>query len=360
MHDLHRLLGELASGTIHRAALVTLVARSGSSYRKPGARLLVTETTAVGAVSGGCLETSLHRIGREVIAQQRSRLVTIDTSREDDLLWGYGLGCPGVLQFLIEPIDGTAVPEWLAIIDDALQRRVRAVVVTEVAEKPRRLVLAGPDSSGDSTLHELATLGMTDGKSSLETLEDSRFFVEVVDPPLSLLIFGAGDDALPLPRLASELGWDTTVIDRRPGFARADRFPLAKRVIAAHVEEIDPALILSADAAVITTHHYETDRALLALLAPVNLRYIGIIGSPRRFAQLSEELGLADDPRIFGPAGLDLGAEGSTEIALSIVAQIRAVFAGRKGGALKARIAEEQTADIEGEALRVAACDLES
>lgn len=360
MHELRTILDELASERFASAALVTLVARSGSSYRKPGARMLVSDDSALGAVSGGCLESSLHLIAREVIAEQRSRLVTIDTSREDDLLWGYGLGCPGVLQFLVEPLSAGTPPQWLTAVGSALERHQRAIIVTEISVTPRRLVVSGDESVGDESLADLARNALETGTSSHVTSDDSEFFVEVVDPPLSILVFGAGDDAVPLTRFATELGWETTVVDRRPAFAKPERFPLAKRVIAAHVEEIDPELLKTADAAVITTHHYATDRALLELLAPTQLRYIGIVGSPRRFRQLTDELMLkSTDSRIFGPAGLDLGAEGAAEIALSIVAQIRAVFAGCDGGRIVSTPPDERVIALDDDAIRPVKCDLE-
>jgi xanthine dehydrogenase accessory factor len=331
MHELTRILSELRARDSEPAALVTLLARDGSSYRKPGARMLVFNDATLGVVSGGCLESSLHVMAREVIASGQSRLVTIDTSNEDDLLWGYGLGCPGVLRFLIEPLSPQTLPDWLTVVRSALDERQRTILVTELTDLPRRFTLSGGQGQGELTLHPLAAGAEGTGQSHLASLDGAEFFVEVIDPPLSLLILGGGDDALPLTRFATELGWKTTVIDRRPAFARQERFPRST-VVCAHPNEMSPDLVASVDAAIITTHHYPTDRALLELLAPSAIRYIGVIGSPRRFRQLADELSLAAiGTRFFGPAGLDLGAEGSTEIALAIIAEIKAVMAGRNG-----------------------------
>lgn len=179
---------------------------------------------------------------------------------------------------------------------------------------------------------------MVSGKSSEVTIDGARAFVEVVEPPISLVIFGAADNAIPVVRIATELGWEVTIIDRRPAFATRARFPQAARVIAAHVEEIDWDLVEAADAALLMSHHYPTDKAVLERIASRRLPYIGVVGSRRRFQQLVGETGIPTE-RIFAPAGLDIGSEGPAEIALAIVAEIKAVLSGASGVPLREKAA---------------------
>jgi xanthine/CO dehydrogenase XdhC/CoxF family maturation factor len=174
---------------------------------------------------------------------------------------------------------------------------------------------------------------------------DLEFFIEVIAPPPTVLIFGAGHDAIPLASFAKELGWVVNVIDRRPAFATSDRFPKADKVVVGHAENLDEELFVNENAvAAIMTHHYDSDRELVRRLINSNCRYIGILGPKQRTADILRDLSnsgvtinKAVLDRIHAPVGLDIGAATPEGIALSIVAEIQAVLAGRDGGHLKHR-----------------------
>jgi xanthine dehydrogenase accessory factor len=170
-------------------------------------------------------------------------------------------------------------------------------------------------------------------------------FVEVIQPPLALTIFGTGDDAIPLANFASLLGWQTTILDYRPAFATPDRFPLADRLLPGRPDAALATLALDERSAVVLmSHNYEQDKAFLYRLLSANVSYIGILGPVKRTDRLLNDLradgiSLADDflARLHSPAGLDIGSETPEEIALSIIAEIQAAHTLTTGVSLRDR-----------------------
>jgi xanthine dehydrogenase accessory factor len=344
-----------------RMALATIVAVRGSTYRRPGARLLVPEDGApIGNISGGCLEGDVADMARVVLKEGQARLAGWDLTADDDDVWGLGLGCNGAIEVFIEPADqAVAVTHALRTALD----EERPIAVVTVLESPDRSAAApgarivvtedGPveGSLGDDDLDGAAAArareALASGRSEIAAFEPSvRAFVEVLEPPLRLVVCGAGHDAIPLVRAAAGVGWRVTVADDRPAFLSKDRFPDAH----AFVRLDDPADV-AADApldrrtfAVVMTHNYLRDRAYLRALLTTDVGYIAMLGPAARTYRLlgdlrdaGVELTDADLGRIHGPAGLDLGAEGPDEIAQAIIAEIVAVRHGRTGGMLRER-----------------------
>ncbi len=307
------------------AVLATLVHVEGSSYRRPGARLLVTaDGRRIGAISGGCLEADLVERARGVRARGVAEVVTYDTTAENDLVWGVGLGCHGVVRVLLERID--AVPAWATELPSAWAGgRLLTLGVRHEGPDPQRwgTRLLGDDAAGG----------------------EPGEWVQRVKPPPALYVFGAGDDAQPLATLAATLGWHVTVADPRPAFATRERFPGALRVLAAPADELIPLLNPGPDALVVVmTHHYVHDRPLLRALAGRPLTYVGLLGPRRRAERLLADLApaapaaIADlTRRLRAPVGLDLGADGPEPVALAILAEMQAVLGGRDGRPLRER-----------------------
>jgi xanthine/CO dehydrogenase XdhC/CoxF family maturation factor len=302
--------------------LATLVSVSGSSYRRPGARLLLTgEKQRVGSISGGCLEEDVLIRAERVAASGRAEVVTYDTSAENDLVWGVGLGCHGVVDILLEKLPPR--PAWAEILAANLRSRTATpLAVVWQSENPARIGT------------HLAT--------ELPAISGDRVFLETVQPPTALTIFGAGDDAQPLLRLAKELGWHVTVADPRAAFATQERFPLADAVINGAAETLVARANPQADSlAVVMTHHYIHDVPVLRELLARPLHYIGLLGPKKRAEQICSDLGLApgspERARLHAPVGLDLGAETPEEVALSILAEMRAVLARRDARPLRER-----------------------
>ncbi|HEY0944012.1 MAG TPA: XdhC/CoxI family protein [Opitutaceae bacterium] len=310
-------------------ALATLVDVAGSSYRRAGARLLVgADATRIGSISGGCLEADVVERARAVLASGVPDVVTYDTTSENDLVWGVGLGCHGVVRVLIERV-APGSPWAPALAANSAQRRPTPLAVVWQAPATGGLPLG--------TRLDDASLPAANGSLSV--------FREVVLPPRPLLICGAGDDAQPLARLAKELGWHVTVSDPRPAFATAARFPEADTVVATPTATI--ASLVADDpraAAVIMTHHYVHDLPLLRALLPRRLAYLGLLGPKKRAERLLadvEKEGLVLTPemraRLHAPIGLDLGGDTPEAVALAMIAEMQSVLNGRNARPLRQR-----------------------
>jgi len=333
------------------AVLASVVQVEGSTYRRPGARMLVDDAERmIGLVSGGCLEGDLLEHARRVRAEGRPALVRYDHRGEDDVVWGLGLGCAGALDVLLEPV-WKERPGPLRWIGRWLAARRRGALATDLESGARFALEEGaarPEVEGDggtpTGLDAALADALATGRPRRLRLEGRDLWIEVFAPPLRLAVFGAGPDAEPLVRLATLLGWDVGVTDPRPVYARPERFPGAE-VHEAPAEEAVARLAPDADTfAVVMTHHYLHDKAILAGLLPGPAAYVGVLGPKRRTEDLLRDLedgGVAVPEerrtRLFGPAGLDVGADAPEEIALSIAAEIQAIAAGRSGGFLRDR-----------------------
>jgi len=320
--------------------LATVVATSGSTYRRAGARMLLTEGGwAAGSISGGCLEGDVVGSAWERTVNGPA-LVTYDSTSDQDIVWGFGLGCNGVVQVLMERLP--AGGGFLAFLAKCSADRTPVRSATVVSEGDRLgerwtddLPFAWAEVFGDDRA-EGARIREWNGLTLL---------LEAVLPPRPLVIYGAGHDAVPLVAAAKAVGWHVTVVDGRAAYAVRERFPEADRVLVAPPYE-DPAKlgIDSRTAVVVMTHHYLNDLDVLRKVLPSPAEYIGLLGPRVRTERLLGEM--KDAPptpyqlaRLHAPIGLDLGAEGPDEIALSIVAEIQAFFARRPAGHLNGRIA---------------------
>ncbi len=314
--EIQTILAALDEGP---AALATLIGVSGSSYRQPGARcLLLPDGTRIGSISGGCLEEDIGRRAAEVLANGNPQLTVYDTATENDLIWGTGLGCRGEVRVFVERLS-QPLPEWVGRLRENF--RLRRDTLLEV-------IYAGSDARSLGT--RLAR------EASVPA--DSHIYREKVPAPPSLVIFGAGDDAAPLTRLACELGWHIVVLDSRSAYATSSRFPQAH-----HVETVDAAsaarhpLIDDRSHVIVMSHRYRDDVALLRALLPRPLAYVGVLGPRQRTQRMLSELEAEDVPidsgtqaRIYSPVGLDLGGAAPETVALSIVAELQAFHSKRK------------------------------
>jgi xanthine dehydrogenase accessory factor len=364
---------ESRSARGERMALATIVAVKGSTYRQPGARLLVPETgPMVGNISGGCLEGEVEQVAREVMASREPRGLTFDLTADDEVVWGWGLGCNGVIDVFVEPADGAAEvarPLRLALQEDRPIAHVTVLDSAVASVRPGNHLIAHPDGEregslgapeSDSVFANEAERSLREGLSHIVTIGskegDVRAFVEVLEPRPRVLVCGAGHDAIPLVRHVSLLGWRVTVADDREAFLTQERFPEATDFLHTEPEKVaDGAQVDRRTHAVVMTHNFVRDLGYLRSLLGTDAAYIGMLGPRARLDRLLENLA-RDDVRpterdlakLHGPAGLDVGAEGPEEIAAAIVAEILAVRRGREAGFLRDRrgpIHERGTAD---------------
>lgn len=349
---------EKAVAANKKTALATVVLVEGSAYRRAGARMLITEDGELtGAISGGCLEGDALRKARMVILQQEPLLVTYDTMDDDDAKLGVGLGCNGIIHILIEPLtDGTT--NAIDLLKATIASKAHSVLVTIFSLENRkgiqpgtclhmayRTITSGGFEQlpyGDSVIDDAKNV-VIEQRSAIKHYGAYTAFVECVKPLISLIIVGAGNDAIPLSRLASVLGWSITVVDGRPNYATTQRFPLVSNLVVARPAEVLSHVVVNDQTAfVLMTHNYNYEIALLKELLPINPNYIGVLGPKKKLDRMLDELSVNGTnitaqnlDHIYGPTGLDIGSETSEEIALSIAAEIKAVFAQRNGAPLK-------------------------
>jgi len=341
-----------------RVALATVVHVEGSSYRRPGARMLVTEDGRLtGAISGGCLEGDALHKALFAIQQQQNKLVIYDTTGEDDLRFGVQLGCNGIVDILFEPIDSRQPHNPIQLLRELIRERRDAVLVTlfssdrtSAGQHPGTCLLhtggdirsSLPDEYKDIVLADVTT-AFQDKTSYFKQYPLFNGFVEYLSTPPALVIAGAGNDVMPLVEITSLLGWHTTVVDGRPHHATRERFSKADQVLVARPQEVLTSLRTDAHTLfVLMTHNYNYDIALLRELLQKDYPYIGILGPRKKLDRMIEELlqtGLKLDEQqlsiLHGPVGLDIGAETAQEIAVSIVAEIKAILSRREGNMLK-------------------------
>ncbi|MDQ2731947.1 MAG: XdhC family protein [Armatimonadota bacterium] len=345
------------------ALLATVVEVSGSTYRRPGARMMMTpDHWLAGSISGGCLEGSLLDEAW-LRTQDGPTVVTYDSTSDDDIVWGFGLGCRGMVRVIVERL----APDFhnpLRFVEECFERRqagalatVLSSIGTSGAKVGSRLFLHA-DGSHRSSIQDPALQAslLQDARVTLSSNRSSRkdypepggnveVFLEVIHPPQSLLVFGAGHDAVPLVRLAKEMGWHVTVVDWRPNYASFQRFPEADQRVVCQPGSIGDELRLDSDAAaIVMTHHYLHDQEIVRTLSGSPVRFIGMLGPRSRTDRLLSELAeegvtLSEDRRdaIHGPVGLDIGADSPETIALAIVAEVEAALSARPGGFLRDR-----------------------
>jgi xanthine dehydrogenase accessory factor len=365
-----------------RVALASVVHLDGSSYRRPGARMLVTdEGEMTGAISGGCLEGDALRKAMHAISQGNNRLITYDTTDEDDMSIGIQLGCAGVIQVLFEPVDIDRPDNPIELIRKVNAVRQACVLVTlfdlssRHAEQPGTCMLMESDGSLTGTLpnvhlREEIIAEMTQVlhhkrsvfKSYRSAVGSMTAFIEYLRPPVSMVIVGAGNDAIPMLQIAETLGWDVRIVDGRNTHARPERFVAACQVLVSKPEAVlDQIPIDDRTVFVMMTHNYNYDKAMLKALLQTEVPYIGMLGPKKKLQRMLDDMKaedfIPDDgmmSRVFGPAGLEIDAETPEEIALSIIAEIQAVFGKKPGGMLrdKADVIHSRT-DIRIETIRI-------
>lgn len=308
------------------AAIATLVRIRGSAYRRPGAKFLVGAGGATsGGISGGCLEADVRERALAVLRDGAPRLAHYETGADDRQPFGLGLGCNGAVDVFLQPATTPAFLEAATRVRELLAGDAPFAIAT---------VLAG-GSAGRVSIH---TGGNVPPETVVHAPDGVEVFTEVLRPPPHLVVFGAGDDALPLVRYAADAGFRVAVVDHRPAFLSPDRLPGEVRRFALRAEDGVGSLPLGRDAfAVVKTHSLAHDRDWVGRLLRTEVPYIGVLGPRARVEEILAAVGAERDGRVFGPIGLDLGAEGPEQVALSVVAELLAVRAGRTPGHLRAR-----------------------
>jgi xanthine dehydrogenase accessory factor len=355
MSDFPKLLSAWSQRRRSPSAMATIVRTVGSTYRRPGARMLIMPGgETLGVLSGGCLENDIAQRAACVMESGQSRLVTYDTR----VLFG----CNGVIDVFIESLSETAAGLLFSTAEEHLLGRRSAFVAATwfgAADEPSPPPGSYPILAADGTELGPAALPAAlrhDAAAALASApgeSEVRFFpcinaeptalLQTFRPPLRLAIFGAGPDAAPLAAFALRLGWKVLAVVHPS--QTAPELPAGCERCVASGEET-PALVVPDPwtVAVVMTHNYGRDLASLAKLLPLSLPYVGLLGPRSRRERLLADLadsGVGLDSarlaNLYNPAGLDIGADGPDEIAFSIISEIKAVLSGRTGGSLRSR-----------------------
>jgi len=318
---LSRLAELRAAG--RRAALATVVRIVGSAYRRPGAKFLIEETgETLGSVSGGCLEADVREVARNVLETGEPSLRHYSTGADEDIVWGLGLGCNGLVDVFIQPATEGPLAE--------LADRLRGLL----AEDSAFAIATALDGEAAGATSLVQAEGAIPG---VQTAGGGQIFVEVLPPPPHLIVCGAGDDARPLVAYAAEAGFRVTVVDHRQGLMQPAWFPQAARLVLARPEEPVDLPPAGRSLAVVKTHSLNHDREWVRRLLTAGVSYVGVLGPKARTETILREIGREGDERVYGPVGLDLGADGPRQVAVSIVAELLAFTAQREPRHLAAR-----------------------
>ncbi|WP_128906345.1 XdhC family protein [Halorubrum amylolyticum] len=360
------VMDAIAEGLDERnAVLATVVAVEGSAYRRPGAKMVIVDDgDGVGSITAGCLEDEVLELATQVLADSEPRIKRFDLTGDDDV-WGLGVGCNGVIDILLEPLDDRYRP-----VVDAYQRGEDTAVLTVLTADDGRLDLGDrafgfstarsdePDLRFETTawpewiLEELsptAELLVGRDKSDSVTVERDgetvEVFVDSVTSPPELIVFGSGHDVAPVASLAKRVDFRVTVASFRGAAAEESRFPAADRVLSTSPSAVRETLSFDENTyAVVMTHNFVDDRIVLEELLETPIEYVGLMGPRKRFEEMQTEFSEegrtfseSELERIYTPAGLDLGGGTPFHISQSIVAELTAIHHDRDPQHLKER-----------------------
>ena len=336
---------EQLSQQTHDCVLATIVETFGSTYQKAGARMLITrEDELIGLLGGGCFERDLIEQAASVFENGLPKSVFYDMRASDDIVWGLGLGCNGAVRVFLQLLRKNKRFEPLSTLIESAKHNIHGVMLTIIdsthpdfptghhlfiptkTSNKQQLLTTAPFPFTNATLQSF-----TQQKSHIEThiINDKtiKAFYEYIQPPLRILIIGAGIDAIPLTQFAKTLGWHVSVIDHRPGFIVKERFPHADQLLNVIPDQLTDLNLDQFSATILMSHNFDYDQRYLRKLANSSISFIGLLGPTPRKIKLLQGLGSESTKlahRVYGPVGLSIGAETPEEIALSIMAGVHA------------------------------------
>ncbi len=321
MHSIHHIIDTLVM-TPKRAVLATIIHVEGSAYRKKGATMLFLENAPpIGTLSAGCLETDLEIQANQLLqSDQMSCSMTYDMRAEDDLSWGRGAGCNGSVHILLEKVDHN-LRTMFQQIQASLAERIRVKRLTYMYDQATKVESIWMPEHHHSKKRQQRFIteqhmetGMIDNNPQL--------FIQTFHPKRRLYIFGAGPDVIPLATIAAQVDFSVYVWDFRPAYQRKENYPHATLLTSVDVKQMIRHLSLGrGDSVIIMTHDFQKDREILSyFLEEPNVDYLGILGPRKRTKRLLKDTSIPTF--LQSPVGMDIGAEGPTEIAISIIADV--------------------------------------
>lgn len=335
MVHIHQLVKEVLEDR-QPSVFATIVNVDGSAYLKEGASILMkSDESRIGILSSGCLENDLYCRAQALFQSGDAEIYEYDLSAEDDLGWGVGIGCNGVISILVRDVNA-ALRAALIQLNEHLSNRNPVLYIQSMGKLNQYLFLGREGESFGNWQGEMP-FSIKDIVTSIppfsrfieqKKIGEEIYFLQLLWPAPTLYIIGAGEDARPLARLASNTGYAVHMLDWREGLCSSQHFPTVQsRQIGEMTDLIDRAGFSELDAIVIMTHDFQRDLKIIEKLQRIDLFYLGVLGAKKRTERL---LGGEIPNWIHAPVGLSIGAEGPEEIAVSIVAEL--IATKRKGG----------------------------
>jgi len=335
--------------------LATIVNKAGSSYRSPGAIMLVNSLgQSHGLVSGGCLEANIVLHAKKVFDRQQAHYIEYDMREEDGYAAELGVGCKGKIGLLLQYL----TPKHQGLLTELFKRMqtgqtsyIQQRFIADESEPKSLNELSLFDNTGqllvktEQTQKKLKNTALlqlikSDKAHCTSVMGQSELSYSKISAPTNLWIFGGGSDAVPLVTMAAQMGWRVTVVDHRSSYARSSNFKDATKIIRVHPDDFtEIAQLQQLDAAVLMTHNLTLDAAWLTLLHDIKVaKYIGLLGPLERRGNVEALSNINDKAwlarHVNGPVGLDIGGDLPESIALSILAQCHSVLHHRSGLAL--------------------------
>jgi len=315
---LNKLLEQwLSNKDSYQWVLATIIETDGSSYRKPGAMMMINELGQYfGLLSGGCLESDIMLQARRCWEDGRNRIIEYDMREEEDLAWQLGIGCGGMVRILLQDVAASNHYLQLEVLFQQLKQNRHCHYQQAINQHtPDNKVLFDTDPSFMLPGQILAT-------------ETSKIFLQQIKAAPHLAIFGAGVDARPLVAMAAELGWQISLIDPRSSYGRASYFPRATQIVRAPIASLGNSPWLQhIDMVIIMSHNIKLDGQALALSQQSSAKYVGMLGPIHRTVRVLDGAGLQRSELtkpLANPVGLRLGGELPESIALAMLAEAHA------------------------------------
>jgi xanthine dehydrogenase accessory factor len=316
--DVHNILQKIAEGS-QRSVLVTTASVEGHAYRKAGAMMLLMENgSAIGSVSPGCMENDLMERVEGILASNTHQLVEYDMTSEDDAAWGEAIGCGGTVRVLLEPVAGVLLEHLL---------KVKRKLDQHIAVSLKRVIL----EENKSIRYKLISARAADfDNQQMLGLNEQELVVSTLFAPMPrLIIFGAGNDAIPVSQLARRIGFQLIIADWRAGLCTNERFEDAAFIIGFPKKSMMQLNLTEQDYVIVMSHHLRWDREFVQNMLSKRVKYVGIMGSKARTELVLE--GITVPPWFHVPVGLHISAEGPEEIAISILAELISIRRGKEG-----------------------------
>lgn len=310
------------------AVLASVVHVEGSAYRKEGAWMFFFEDgSRIGLLSGGCLENDLQSRANEMFRTGDVTICEFDLQAEDDLGWGRGAGCNGIVTVMLRDVDDL-FKESLLFLHEQLKRGHPVLFLQSLKGDFGFCFRSGSESHGTLfKTHPMEQLQPFQHSAGRRWTMDDCFYHQWIWPAPTLYLFGAGADARPFAALASSVGYNVHICDWRPTLCTKKHFPTAVSFQIGPISQLLNQLTFTEhDSVVIMTHDFQVDQEILDVLQSENLLYVGLLGSKKRTMRL---LGTEVPDWLHSPIGLSIGADGPEEIAVSVIAEMIAVRRGK-------------------------------